>query len=417
MSEKPTIEVLPIELGATTDPNNVNRHTARGGALVGNSLQRRGAFRSIASAGKGVDIPTVYAGNLTLEKAVEAGFKEIVNVHVRGDQLVNVVRDDIEPGSAEAIALGLEDNESAAKSYNPDIDILAALAAGDNAILTALRKEDKVFNSMLDGMGLKDETQDAEPQIDRAAELLEKWGVKTGDLWRIGEHRLLCGDSTYSETAEKLLNGEKATMVFTDPPYALMGNSTGVNGITDDKMTAPFFREVFKRARDFTIPFAHVYVCCDWHSAFALRQAGIDVGLIDKNLIVWDKGDGGIGAMYQMCHELVWLFTNTPKGGVLVGKRGERTVNGVSNIWRIPRMEAERDIYSQKPLELVQIPVKHGCDDNDIVMDLFAGSGTTLVACQNLGRKCRAIEISEKYCAVILERMATAFPGIEIVKP
>jgi hypothetical protein len=148
----PRIEVLPIEQGATTDLGNVNKHTVRGGALLENSLRKCGAFRSIASAGKGVDVPVTYAGNYTLEKAVEAGFKEIVNVHVRGDQLVNVVRDDLTPGSPEAIALGLEDNESAAKSYSPDLDILAALAAGDDAILAALRKEDKVFGGMLEGI-------------------------------------------------------------------------------------------------------------------------------------------------------------------------------------------------------------------------------------------------------------------------
>lgn len=148
----PKVEILPIEKGATPDLNNINRHSARGGALVTNSLQRRGAFRSIASAGKGVDVPTVYAGNLTLEKAVEAGFTEIVNVHVTGGQLVNVVRDDIEPGSAEAVALGLEDNESGKQSYNPDIDILAALAAGDNALLSALRKDDRTLNQMIEGM-------------------------------------------------------------------------------------------------------------------------------------------------------------------------------------------------------------------------------------------------------------------------
>ena len=76
-----------------------------------NSLRKRGAFRSIASAGKGVEVPTVYAGNLTLEKAIDAGFTEIVNVHVTGNQIVNVVRDDIAPGSPEAAALGIEDNE------------------------------------------------------------------------------------------------------------------------------------------------------------------------------------------------------------------------------------------------------------------------------------------------------------------
>jgi hypothetical protein len=152
MSNPPRVEIVPIEEGATTDPSNINRHTARGRALVENSLQRRGAFRSIASAGKNVKTPVVYAGNLTLQTAVEAGFKEIVNVHVRGTQIINVVRDDIEPGSPEAVALGLEDNESAHQSLDYDVDALAALAAGDNALLIALRNEDKVFSRMLEGM-------------------------------------------------------------------------------------------------------------------------------------------------------------------------------------------------------------------------------------------------------------------------
>lgn len=139
MSKKPKVNVLPIEQGATPDPQNANKHTARGGA-----------FRSIASAGKGVDVPVVYAGNYTLEKAAAAGFKEIVNVHVTGEQLVNVVRDDIAPHTAEAIALGLEDNEIGKQSYSPDIDLVASLAAGDSAILSALKNEDKMFGGMLD---------------------------------------------------------------------------------------------------------------------------------------------------------------------------------------------------------------------------------------------------------------------------
>ena len=151
------VEVLPIEQGATPDPNNVNKHTQRGGKLLGNSLRKRGAFRSIASAGKGVDVPVVGAGNFTLENAVDAGFTEVVNVHVTGGQLVNVVRDDIEPGSAEFYALAIEDNEIGKQSYNPDIDILAALAAGDNAVLAALKKEDKIFAGMLAGITPKGE--------------------------------------------------------------------------------------------------------------------------------------------------------------------------------------------------------------------------------------------------------------------
>jgi len=146
----PKVEVLPIEEGATTDPLNVNKHTQRGGGLLENSLRKRGAFRSIASAGKGVKIPVVMAGNFTLEKAVSAGFTEVVNVHVTGNQIVNVVRDDLEPNSPEAIALGLEDNEIGKQSYNPDLDILAAVMA--DPAMQALKAEDKMLADIVAGM-------------------------------------------------------------------------------------------------------------------------------------------------------------------------------------------------------------------------------------------------------------------------
>ena len=151
VSKLPRVEVLPIAEAATTDPHNVNKHTQRGTGLLGNSLRKRGAFRSIASAGKGVKVPVVMAGNLTLEVAADAGFTEVVNVHVTGNQLVNVVRDDLEPDSAAAIALGLEDNEIGKQSYNPDIDILAAVMA--DPAMQALREEDRMLADIVDGMG------------------------------------------------------------------------------------------------------------------------------------------------------------------------------------------------------------------------------------------------------------------------
>ncbi len=150
------VEVKQIEQAATPDPNNINKHTQKGGGLLENSLRKRGAFRSIASAGKGVETPVIMAGNFTFEKAVDAGFTEVVNVHVTGNQLVNVVRDDLAPNSAEAIALGLEDNEIGKASYNPDLDILAAVMA-DPAMQT-LKDEDKILAGIVEGMGLKDES-------------------------------------------------------------------------------------------------------------------------------------------------------------------------------------------------------------------------------------------------------------------
>ena len=447
---QPKVEVLPIEQGATTDPNNVNKHSARGGKLLNNSLQKRGAFRSIASAGKGVDVPVTYAGNYTLEKAVEAGFKEIVNVHVRGDQLVNVVRDDIEPGSAQAIALGLEDNESAKQSYNPDIDILAALAAGDNAILSKLRSEDKVFSGMLEGMGLKDETQDAEPQIDRAAELLEKWQVKTGDLWKIGEHRLLCGDSTKREDVERVMGGEKADFMVTSPPY-----NVGVEYSEHDDTETSWndYERFLSSVLDQVIPNIKEGRAIAWNIGTSPKTYHVyqhmllekRYGLTYYRQMIWKKVGVPVPLWFNTKnkpqarrftpnyqHEIVLIFT---KGNLELGDSVEVDPLCENDVFEYGQQFAIVDLPSGKtrtgaqsnldrrankahpaafPERIPSMFINHFAAKGEIVIEPFNGSGTTIVACENLWRKCRAIEISPAYCAVTLERMHTAFPNLEI---
>lgn len=448
---KNRIEILPIEQGATTDLGNINKHSQRGGTLLENSLRKRGAFRSIASAGKGVDIPVTYAGNYTLEKAVEAGFKEIVNVHVRGDQLVNVVRDDVAPGSVEAIALGLEDNESANQSYNPDIDMLAALAAGDNAILAQLRKEDSIFGGMLEGMGLRDETQDAEPDFDRAEELLEKWGVKSGDLFQIGDHKLLCGDCTKQEDVERVMGGEKAQFIFTDPPY---GTDYKYKGYKDKREG---YWDWMKQA------FWLVNSALDIDTAIYIKQ--YTYNLFDyyeivpknwkyKNLIIWkNNSQSHPKGNYDNAFEIIFEFgtgendltailfyeVGDPnfKAGAekrLVVWDGKEKLDipvrkgKMWNIWDdikpLPGgfMRSKESLSNggakshscQMPLDLPMRAMRFSSHTGAIVFDPFCGSGTTIVACENLKRKCRAIEIVPAYVAVCLQRMQDAFPGIEI---
>jgi DNA modification methylase len=264
--------------------------------------------------------------------------------------------------------------------------------------------------------GDESEPADAEPQIDKAEELNKVWGVKLGDLWQIGEHRLLCGDSTKKEDVGRVMGGEKADMVFTDPPYALFGNSTGVAGVCDDKMVRPFFLAVFSAIRENVKQFGHAYTCCDWHSAFSLQAMAAEAHLTAKNLIVWDKGEGGMGAMYQHCYEFIWFHANSPIAMSTVGKKktGERTVNGKSNIWRFNRVGEGRQHNAAKPVEMVAHAIDNSSDSGETVADLFGGSGSTMVASENTKRKCRMIEISPSYCAVILQRMTDAFPGIEI---
>ena len=242
---------------------------------------------------------------------------------------------------------------------------------------------------------------------DYEPELPEEPKSKLGDIYQLGRHRLMCGDSTDPAVIDRLMDGAKADMVFTDPPYALFGNSTGVAGVVDDKMTRPFFLAIFQRIREHTKLFGHIYVCCDWHSAFSLQAMVKQAKLTEKNLCIWDKGDGGLGAMYQQCYEMIWFLANSPLATQTIGKRksGERTINGKPNIWRYARENTKERVHNaQKPLEMVKFAVGNSCDMEEIVLDLFGGSGTTLIACEQLNRKCYMCELDPHYCDVIIDR-------------
>ena len=246
--------------------------------------------------------------------------------------------------------------------------------------------------------GLTDE--DAVPEVPEAPVTV------LGDVWLLGKHRVMCGDSTSIDAVEKLMDGGKADMVFTDPPYALFGNSTGVAGITDDNMVRSFFRDIMVNLKVTAKPYAHIYMCCDWHSAFSIEAVARSIELKAKNLCIWDKGDGGIGAMYQQCYEMVWFFDNSPTTKTVSGKvkAGVRTVLGKPNIWRVKRHTNDRVHNAQKPVDLVRIPMEASSDIGDLVLDLFGGSGTTLIAAEREARVSCLMELDPKYCDVIVQR-------------
>ena len=124
--------------------------------------------------------------------------------------------------------------------------------------------------------------------------------TKLGDLWLLGEHKVLCGDATKKEDVEQLMDGQKADMVFTDSPYAIFGSSTGVaSDISDDNMVRPFFRDILIASSKILKDFGHVYCCCDWRSWASWWEMAKRTDLDPKNMIVWDKG-GGQGAMYTL---------------------------------------------------------------------------------------------------------------------
>lgn len=232
---------------------------------------------------------------------------------------------------------------------------------------------------------------------------------KLGDVWKLGDHVLICGDSCADDAPAKLVGKQKAAAVFTDPPYAIYGSATGIAAdITDDKMVRPFFKSVIRNITELLQTFGHVYVCCDWRSWASWWEVIKGSGLTVKNMVVWDKG-GGLGTMYANAHELIMFGSYVPLQRHMAKKvSGERMVKG-QNVWRVNRAGRdetgeERQHNAQKPVELVIIALENSTKPGEWVVDFFGGSGTTLIACEKLGRRCAMMEVDPRYMDLIITR-------------
>lgn len=277
------------------------------------------------------------------------------------------------------------------------------------------------FNLDLDALGMDGGPggdADAEPQVDRAEELNEKWKVKIGDLWLIGDHRLLCGDSTKAEDVARLLGGCVPFLCVTDPPYGVEYDADWRNHAFRSDGSPIAGRAIGKVTNDDRADWSPTWalfpgdVVYSWHPpgatslvhAAALQDSGFKI----RMQIIWAKNHFPIGrGDYHVKHEPCWYCVREGKASRFTDDRTQTT------LWEIDKQhKSETGHSTQKPVECMARPMRnHHAPE---VYDPFLGSGTTMVAAQNLGRKCYGLEISPDYCAVILERMATAFPDIDI---
>jgi DNA modification methylase len=269
------------------------------------------------------------------------------------------------------------------------------------------------LDGLLDGLGLDVERTDGdtEPQIDRADELRKQWGVETGQLWQLGEHRLLCGDSTKSEDVARVLGGEKPHLMVTDPPYGVEYDADWRNHAVLASGKVVGSRAIGKVLNDDR---------ADWRDAWALFpgdvayvwHAGTRSPLVASSLeacsfamralIVWGKNRLVIGrGDYHHRHEPCWYAVRNGRTGHFNGDRTQTT------LWLIDKpVKSETGHSTQKPIECMAIPVRNNSQPGDAVYEPFSGSGTTIIACENLNRRCRAIEISPGYVAIALQRWA-----------
>lgn len=271
---------------------------------------------------------------------------------------------------------------------------------------------------------------------------------KPGEVYQLGPHRLLCGDCTDLDQVARLMNGKRAATVITDPPFAIYGSSTGLEAsIADDKVVRPFFALVLKSAVVAVRPFGSVYVCCDWRSWASWWDSAKPVKLAPANLLVWDKGGGGLGSNYANGYELIGYFLAKPERTKMF-----KATTGVRPVLRsnLLRVEAEGDAGPERvalmeyvdgagnPVEVlegttpppeVRLLLKYGrvtgaarvhnaakpipllvelieasTKPGEVVVDFFGGSGTTLLASARLERVAYLTEIDPAWCDVIRHR-------------
>ena len=257
-----------------------------------------------------------------------------------------------------------------------------------------------------DKLGIEKEITDDAYEIPETIETK----VKKGEVWQLGNHRLLCGDSTKEEDVDKLMNGNKADMVFTDPPY-LMGFTGNVHAdgsksfnskhgaIKNDKMSREdgdnFILDFFENIKKFCV--GSFYVCFYRLGLDYIFRALDTLNNQYKALIIWDKGNHTLSnSDYMSRYEpIVYGWFNEHR---FYGDRSN------FDIWDIQRTQ-KNDLHpTMKPIALCEKAINNSSVKNDNVLDLFGGSGSTLIACEQLNRKCYMMELDEKYASVIVDR-------------
>lgn len=249
-----------------------------------------------------------------------------------------------------------------------------------------------------------------------------KTDIVLGDLFEIGEHRLLCGDSTDSDQVAKLMDGKLADMVFTDPPYNTgmtkkeQKGSTWLSHMFNDSYTddewEQFIQGFCNSYNIFTKDNIFLFICLDWRRSHELVPH-LKNNWNFTNLIVWDKLVHGLGSDYKYTHEFIHVCKKG-KPELANNKNGEKEYQ---DVWRIQRkMGRDDDHATKKPLEICERAINHTSKVGNIVLDLFQGSGSTIVASHQLKRKCYGMELDPKYCQVIIDRMRKLDPSLEIKK-
>lgn len=367
--------------------NNARTHSAEQVMKLRSSLREFGFINPVI-----IDREyNVIAGHGRIMAAKEEGIKEVPCVFV--DYLTE----------AQKKAYILADNRMAMDAGWDEellrVEIEALQGADFDIGLTGFDE-----NDLADLFGNDDTSDVKDDDYDLSAALEKAAFVEKGDIWTVGRHRLMCGDATSSEDVDALMEGKKANLVLTDPPYNVAFESSDGLSIKNDKMANDKFYEfllsAFKNMASHLESGGSAYVFHADTEGLNFRRAFVDAGFHLSGCCIWVKNSLVLGRSdYQWQHEPV-LY------GFLSGKHYWSKAAGRSQttIWNFDKPKKNKNHPTSKPLDLLAYPMGNSSRENAIVIDTFGGSGSTLMTCEQTNRICYTMELDEKYASVILRR-------------
>lgn len=307
---------------------------------------------------------------------------------------------------AEVPVLVLDVNEEEADLILATHDPLAEMAKTDqellNDLVSRLEFDDEDTNNLLDSLStIPSETLEEDDEI----EVPDDPETNVGDLWILGEHRLLCGDCTDAVNVARLMNGIKAAACITDPPYNIdYGNikhpKFKVRNIDNDNMSGDDYRTFCQK---FIAQIKANVTGCIYAFGAPAQDGRIFFTELDNafhcsTTVIWNKDVFTLGrGKYQNKYEPCWFGWNEDGANFTDDRK-------LTNVWDFERPKRSSEHPTMKPVGLIQMPIEHATKKGDIVFDPFLGSGTTLVASEKLGRICYGLELSPNYCDVIVKR-------------
>jgi DNA modification methylase len=382
----------------TPDPRNARKHPQRNLALLEASLREVGAARSVVVDEHGV----ILAGNATVAAAKQAGIVAVWVVEADGSELVAVRRRNLTPEQKRRLAL--LDNR-AGELAEWDTDVLASLAADTD--LAGLWEPDELADLLAAAEAppaqlLGDPEAIPDPPDDPV--------TTPGDVWLLGTHRLLCGDATRAEDVARLMGPERATCLWTDPPYgvAYVGKTADALTIANDDAGGleGLLRTRFEHATVALVPGAVFYVA---HPAGPLALVFMrvitELGWRLRQGLMWVKDSLVLGrSYYHYKHEPLLCGYLPGEGRRGRGGAGWYGGDAQTSVFAVPRPKASPDHPTSKPVALVAAMLANSTRPGEVVLDPFGGSGSTLVACEQLGRAARLLELDARYCDVTVRR-------------